>query len=56
MPRLLVRCEYNIVSPCRFNSGWIDDDEVDNYCTLEELELVLAPYGWLKCTKREVEE
>jgi len=53
MVHMLVKCEFNIFKPCRFNSGWIGDEEVDNYCTLEELDLELAPYGWLKCMNME---
>ncbi len=38
-------CEYNPMMPCPFNDG-------EDNCTAEDVELVLAPYGWLRCDTR----
>lgn len=46
---LTFKCEYNPMNPCPFN------DEEGN-CIAEDVELTLAPSGWLRCDTRFWEE
>jgi len=46
-----MKCEFNPSRPCPLNDG-------EDHCTASwrDVELVLAPYGWLKCMTREKAE
>ncbi len=41
----MIRCEYNPMMPCPLNDG-------DGNCTVEHVDLTLAPYGKLRCDTR----